>query len=82
MAEEPTPERVVADLLVARPAGLVLVAAGAVVMLVAIPFAAMARCAPQTAETLVGKPARLMFCRRLGDFEPLRQDAVDHHPRR
>lgn len=78
MASEPTPEAVVADVLIARPAGAVVVAAGAVALLVALPFAAIARSVPETAETLVGRPARVMFCRPLGDFRKMQESSVGH----
>ena len=81
-AETPRPESVAADVLVARPLCFVATVAGAALFVVALPFAAVARNVPETAETLVGKPARLTFCRRLGDFDPLRDDAVEHVPNR
>jgi hypothetical protein len=82
MADEPTPESVVADVLLVRPAGVVVVAAGAAAMLVSLPFAAMARNVQGTADTLVGKPARLLFCRRLGDFRAMKENSVEHRPPR
>ncbi len=80
-ADVPRPEGVATDVLVVRPLCFVATAAGAVVFVVALPFAAIAHNIPETAETLVNKPARLTFCRKLGDFEPLRHDAIEHNPR-
>ena len=82
MADTPQPGDIAADVLVARPLCFVATAAGAVIFVVALPFAAIARNVRGTADILVNKPARLTFCRHLGDFQPLREDAVEHNAHR
>lgn len=62
---------IVADIVLARPLGLVATTAGAVLYLIAFPFAAMSGDMTSPAETLVGEPARYTFTRPLGQIESL-----------
>jgi hypothetical protein len=66
---DPDPAEVAADVLVVRPLGVAATAVGAVIFVLALPFAAIAGDVDKTARTLVGKPARFTFTRPLGDFE-------------
>ena len=74
------PGAVLIDTVVVRPVGVVVTAVSAVVFVVALPFAVAARQVPETAEKLVAKPARVMFCRPLGDFKKMRDDSLGHQP--
>jgi hypothetical protein len=67
----PTPEAVVADVVLARPGCLVATAVGSVFFVVALPFAALSKSTKKTAEVLVVKPAKATFTRPLGDFEEI-----------
>ena len=69
--EDGSPEAVIADTIVARPACFVATAIGSVFFVVALPFAAMSKSVEETADTLVVKPARATFTRKLGDFSTL-----------
>ncbi|MCC7377019.1 MAG: hypothetical protein IT581_20330 [Verrucomicrobiales bacterium] len=62
------PVEVAADALVVRPVGIAATAVGAVIFVVALPFAAISGDVNRTGRTLVGTPARFTFKRRLGDF--------------
>lgn len=62
---------IVADLIFARPLGLVATAGGSVLYLVALPFAALSGDYTTPAEALVGEPARYTFTRPLGDVDSL-----------
>ncbi len=64
--ESPNEWAMVGDLLVARPAGLVLTAGGAAVWLVSLPFTLLAGHAGEAAETLVLGPGETTFMRCLG----------------
>ena len=79
--DEPTPIGATIDAIVVRPVGVVVLAAGAVILVAALPFAAIARNVPKTADVLVGNPARVIYGRPLGDFRAMRDDALGHHPR-
>lgn len=63
-----SPEAVVADVAVARPACLVATVAGAAVFIVALPFAAISKSTKKTANTLIVKPGKATFTRPVGDF--------------
>ncbi len=63
------PGEVAADVLVVRPVGLAATVVGAVIFVVALPFAAIARDVKGTGDILVGAPARFTFVRKIGDFE-------------
>ena len=62
------PVEVAADVLVARPAGLVATVVGSAIYVVALPFAAIAGDTKETGRALVGAPARWTFQRRLGEL--------------
>lgn len=66
-----TPEAIAADVILARPACLVATAAGAVVFVVALPFAAMSKSVKKTARTLVVRPAQATFTRELGELNAI-----------
>jgi hypothetical protein len=72
------PAAVVADAVVVRPIGVVVTVVSSAFFVVALPFAAVARRVPETAEALVARPARTMFCRPLGDFRKMRHENVGH----
>lgn len=81
-AAEPDPGSILADVVVVRPVGVVVTIVSSAVLVVALPFAAMAGRVPETAEALVAKPARAMFCRPLGDFTRMRHENVGHNVER
>jgi hypothetical protein len=76
----PDPAMITADAVIVRPVGAVVVVACAAVFVVALPFAAIANQVPQTADNMVGKPARAIFGRPLGDFTRMRNHSVGHTP--
>ena len=57
-----------ADVIVARPAGLVAIALGTAVFIVALPFAAISGSVEPVARTLVAEPFKFTFTRPVGDF--------------
>ncbi len=67
----PSPEAVVADVLIARPACLAVTAVGSAFFVVALPFAAISKSTKKTAEALVVKPAKATFTRPVGDLDAL-----------
>jgi len=64
--ESPNAGVMVADLVVARPVGVVITAAGTVAFLASLPFTLLAGNASDAAETLVIGPAANTFVRCLG----------------
>ncbi len=66
-----TPEAVVADTLVVRPACFAVTVAGTAFFMVALPFAAISKSTKKTAQTLIVKPAKATFTRPLGQFDEL-----------
>lgn len=66
-----TPEAVVVDTLVVRPACFAVTVFGAAFFVVALPFAAISKSTKQTAQALVVKPAKATFTRPLGQFDGL-----------
>lgn len=64
--DEPSAEEMAADVLVARPLGLVATTLGAAVFVVSLPFSAVGGNVEQAADTLVLGPARETFVRCLG----------------
>lgn len=64
--ESPNEFAMVGDLLVARPLGAVITAAGAAVWLVSLPFTLLSGHAGEAAGTLIGGPAEATFMRCLG----------------
>jgi hypothetical protein len=65
------PLEVVADVLIVRPGCFVATVLGSAVFVVALPFAAISRSVPQTADTLVVQPAKATFSRPVGDMSSL-----------
>jgi hypothetical protein len=68
--ESPDPFAMVGDLVVARPIGAVMTAAGAAAFVVSLPFTALAGHVSESAETLVLGPAEATFMRCLGCRNP------------
>ncbi|MFN2376371.1 MAG: multidrug transporter [Candidatus Binatia bacterium] len=66
--EEPSGVAMVADVLVARPLGLVVTVVGTVFFVAGLPFAAMAGDIDTPAQLLIGEPARYTFVRPLGEI--------------
>jgi hypothetical protein len=64
--ESPDPFAMVGDLVVARPIGAVMTAAGVAAFVVSLPFTALAGHVSESAETLVLGPAEATFMRCLG----------------
>jgi len=58
-----------ADFLLERPAGLCFTATGTVAFIVTLPFSALGKNVPETAEKFVARPFRYTFTRPLGHFE-------------
>lgn len=74
MAQEQYPERsgsgekMAADLVFLRPAGLLALTLGSLAFLVSVPFSALGGNTPEAFEEMVKKPARYTFKRPLGDY--------------
>jgi hypothetical protein len=66
---EPDGLTIAADLLIARPMGLITTIAGCAILLVGLPFAALAGDVETPARVLVGEPARFTFDRPLGALD-------------
>ena len=64
--EKPNAFAMVGDLVVARPIGLVMTAAGAAAFIVSLPFTALAGHVSEAADTLVLGPGEATFVRCLG----------------
>jgi hypothetical protein len=58
----------IADVIIARPAGLVAIVLGTAVFIVALPFAAISGSVEPVAKTLVAEPFQFTFTRPVGDF--------------
>lgn len=69
--EDGSPEAVVADTIIARPACFVATILGGAFFVVALPFSSISGTVDKTAEALVVKPARATFTRPLGDLSDL-----------
>jgi len=70
--EDYSPEAIVTDTLIVRPATFVVTAFGCVMFVVALPFAAISKSVDQTADSLITKPAQATFTRPLGNFTELK----------
>ncbi len=57
-----------ADVIIARPVGLVAIVLGTAVFIVALPFAAISGSVEPVGRTLVAEPCKFTFTRRVGDF--------------
>ncbi len=64
--DDPSASEMAADVLIARPAGVVVTALGAAFFVVSLPFSAAGGNLNKAAETLVVNPARETFVRCLG----------------
>lgn len=76
--KRPDPAAMTLDAVVVRPICVVVTVVSSAAFVVALPFAAIARSVPQTAEAMVARPARTMFSRPLGDFRKMRHENVGH----
>jgi hypothetical protein len=63
---DPNAGEMFADAIIARPLGLVALAAGTIAFVVSLPFTIPSHSADQAAKTLVGEPTRHTFKRPLG----------------
>lgn len=68
--ESPSEAEMIGDLLVARPIGAVMTAAGTAAFLVSLPFTILAGSVGEAAETLMVGPAKTTFVRCLGCRKP------------
>jgi hypothetical protein len=68
--ESPNEFAMVGDLFVARPIGLVMTAAGAIVWVISLPFTLLSGHASEAAGTLIGGPVETTFMRCLGCRNP------------
>jgi hypothetical protein len=68
--ESPNEFAMVGDLFVARPIGLVMTAAGAIVWVISLPFTLLSGHASEAAGTLIGGPVATTFMRCLGCRNP------------
>jgi len=68
--ESPNAGVMAADLVIARPVGVVITVAGTAAFLVSLPFTLLAGNASDAAETLMIKPAETTFVRCLGCRNP------------
>lgn len=66
--EEVKAVKMVVDVLLVRPLGLVSVVVGTAVFIVALPFSALGRNVKASAKKLVVEPAKFTFARPLGEF--------------
>ncbi|MDG4597676.1 MAG: hypothetical protein P9F75_18650 [Candidatus Contendobacter sp.] len=62
----PSADATAADLLIARPGGLVATVLGSAVFIVGLPFTLLSGSTGQAAQTLVVEPAQYTFARPLG----------------
>jgi hypothetical protein len=65
---DPNSAEMFADAIIARPLGLVALAAGTIAFVVSLPFTIPSHSADQAAKTLVGAPTQHTFKRPLGRF--------------
>jgi len=80
--KNPDPAAMVLDAVIVRPICCVVTVVSAAVFVVALPFAAIGKKVPETAEAMVARPARTMFWRPLGDFKKMRHESVGHDTER
>jgi hypothetical protein len=66
--DKPTGTEVTFDLMIARPLGIVSLAAGTSIFIASLPFAAVAGSVKNTGNALVGEPYRFTFIRDLGEY--------------
>ena len=68
-ADSNKPVKIIADVAVLRPAGLVATAVGSVFFVLSLPFSAATHSIKETAHTLVITPAKATFTRPLGNMD-------------
>ena len=66
--DKPTGTEVTFDLMIARPAGIMVLAVGTSVFIVSLPFTVVVGNVKNTANALVGEPYRFTFIRDLGEY--------------
>ena len=69
--DDPGAPEMIADVLIARPVGLVTIVLGTAAFIVALPFALTSGSVEPVARTLVAAPCKFTFVRRVGDFSSL-----------
>ena len=70
--DDGSPEAIVVDTVVARPACFIATVLGGAFFVVSLPFAITSGTTDKVANTLVVKPAKATFTRPLGDYSSLR----------
>ena len=70
--DDGSPEAIVIDTVVARPACFVATVLGSAFFVISLPFAALSGSVDKTSEALVVKPAKATFTRPLGDYSTLK----------
>ncbi|HPA14467.1 MAG TPA: hypothetical protein PKV75_04245 [Desulfobacterales bacterium] len=65
---EMSAEKMIADILLVRPTGIVATVFGAGIFIVSLPFSALGRNTPEVWDKLVVEPASFTFTRALGDL--------------
>ncbi len=66
--DEPTGTEITFDLVLVRPIGVVVFAAGTTIFIVSSPFALITGSLKNTADKLVAEPYRFTFVRPLGEY--------------
>jgi len=61
--------KIITDVAVLRPGGLIATAVGSVFFVVSLPFSAATHTIKETAHTLIVSPAKATFQRPLGDYD-------------
>jgi len=76
-ADSNKPAKIIADVAVLRPAGVVATAVGSVFFVLSLPFSAATHSIKETANTLVLNPARATFQRPLGNMDVVEDFMTD-----
>ena len=66
--DQTSPEKMIVDLVIARPIGIAVTAIGTVFFIASLPFSALGGNTKEAARELVGFPAYFTFQRPLGHF--------------
>ena len=74
--ENPSGMRMMADLFIARPVGIVLLSLGSVVYIATLPFSLLGGNAKEAGSRLVVEPAKEAFVRCLGCSTPGRKEKI------
>ncbi len=69
MANDPTDATIIGDVLLARPLGLAMIAAGSVLFVVSLPVAIPSRSVGNVGQRLVLDPVEFTFIRPVGNFD-------------